>query len=64
MTIIEKYCTAVRKTGNEIRINTEESPTEVLYNKVAEVASQHGVACHVDRTGFLIKPKTRQTPTN
>jgi hypothetical protein len=31
----------------------------VLYNKVAEVASQYGVDCHVDRTGFLIKPKTR-----
>jgi hypothetical protein len=57
MTIIEKYCAAVRETGNEIRINTEESPTEMLYNRVSAVASQHGVACHADRTGFLIKPK-------
>jgi hypothetical protein len=56
MTIIEKYCQAVVRTGNEIRINTNESPTATLYNKVAEVASQCGVACHADRTGFLIKP--------
>ena len=59
MTIIEKYCLAVRNTGNEIRINTEESPTESLYNKVLAVASQYGVACHADRTGFLIKPEVQ-----
>jgi hypothetical protein len=56
MTIIEKYCQTVRDTGNEIRIDTEESPTESLYNKVLAVASQYGVACHADRSGFLIKP--------
>jgi hypothetical protein len=61
MTIIEKYCAAVHETGNEIRINTEESPTEMLYNRVSAVASQYGVACHADRTGFLIKPKSTQT---
>jgi hypothetical protein len=61
MTIIEKYCTAVRETGNEIRINTEERPTGGLYNRVSAVASQYGVACHADRTGFLIKPKSTQT---
>jgi len=55
MTIIEKYCQTVRDTGNEIRIDTEESPTESLYNKVLAVASQYGVACHADRSGFLIK---------
>ena len=56
MTIIEKYCQSVSNTGNEIRINTEESPTESLYNKVLAIASQYSVACYVDRTGFLIKP--------
>jgi hypothetical protein len=59
MTIIEKYCQTVRDTGNEIRIDTEESPTESLYNKVLAVASQYGVACHADRSGFLIKPAVK-----
>jgi hypothetical protein len=56
MTIIEKYCQTVRDTGNEIKIDMEESPTGSLYNKVMAVASQYSVACHADRTGFLIKP--------
>ena len=59
MTIIEKYCQAVLRTGNEIIINTSESPTVALYNKVAEVAAQYGVTCHADRTGFLIKPAVK-----
>jgi hypothetical protein len=59
MTNIEKYCTLVLNTGNEIRIRTEEAPTECLYDRVLAVSYRFGVECLVDQTGFVIKPKTR-----
>ena len=59
MTNIEKYCTSVLNTGNEIRIRTEEPPTECLYDRMLAVSDRFGVECLVDQTGFVIKPKTR-----
>lgn len=56
MTLIEKYCSTVKKTGNEIRITITDKVTESLFYRVLKVANKFKIACHVDRQGFLLKP--------
>ena len=59
MTLIEKYCKAVKETGNEIRITITDKVTESLFNRVLKVANQFNIACHVDSKGFLLKPRIK-----
>jgi hypothetical protein len=59
MTLIQKYCSTVQETGKEIRINITDAVTESLYNKVLKVADTYDISCHVDRVGFLLKPRIK-----